>query len=316
MTYAVRQKRESFMNDYCHQIGALAERRSTELALITAKKQAEQAMLEAQLADRAKTKFLANMSHELRTPLNAIIGFSEVIQTDKPPSKSDHAELATYIRDSGVNLLNIINSVLDLTRIESGLLKLDEQLISFDEILSAAIKVIAPEASEKSIEILIDSQTPPVLCLDIPKMTRVLVSLLSNAVKFTKTHGRVEVTFVLGSSDGLSISITDTGIGIPAEHLQRVLEPFGQIEDHLTRQSEGFGLGLPMARALVRLHGGELTIRSLFGSGTTVEIQLPANRVQGSVLTQFSVPNSFPRTVGRDSGATQERDANGRHSAS
>jgi len=288
------------MNDYCHQIGALAERRSTELALITAKQLAEQAMLEAQLADRAKTKFLANMSHELRTPLNAIIGFSEVIQADKPPSKSDHTELATYIRDSGMNLLTIINSVLDLTRIQSGQLQLDEQLISLDELLTSAIKGIASEAEKKAIK-LSTATVSAIVCIDLAKMTRVLANLLSNATKFTETGGCIDIAVAQDSDGGLLISVTDTGIGIPAEYLGRVLEPFGQIEDHLTRQNEGVGLGLPTARALVKLHGGELTIHSRLGAGTTVEIRLPANRVRGSapVSTSPSIASDGATTPGR-----------------
>jgi two-component system cell cycle sensor histidine kinase PleC len=295
--YEARQKRGSFMNDYCLQIGALAEPRSTELALITAKNQAEEAallankaMLEAQAADRAKTKFLANMSHELRTPLNAIIGFSEVIQADKPPSKSDHTELATYIHDSGVNLLTIINGVLDLARIEAGQVELDEQLVPLAELLSLAIKAVGPAAAKKSIEIVLGSQAPALIRLDLHKMTRVLVNLMSNAVKFTATGGRVEVTSAAESSGDLLISVSDTGIGIPSDHLKRVFEPFGQIEDYLTRQSEGLGLGLPMARALVRLHSGEIAIDSRLGVGTAVEIRLPAHRIEGLGPAQSSAP--------------------------
>ena len=301
MVHAARQKRGSVMNDYCIQIGALAERRSTELALITAKNKPEeaallanQAMLEAQAADRAKTKFLANMSHELRTPLNTIIGFSEVIQTDKPPSKSDHAELATYIRDSGINLLNIINSVLDLSRIEARQLQLDEQIVPLDEVLSLAIKTISPAAEKKSIEIVLGSQVPVLIQLDLPKMTKVLVDLLSNAVKFTGPGGRIEVTSAAAGDGDLLISISDTGIGIPTEHLKRVFEPFGQIEDYLTRQSEGFGLGLPMARALVGLHNGEMSIDSRLGVGTTVNIRLPADRIGGPVPAPSSAPLALP----------------------
>jgi two-component system cell cycle sensor histidine kinase PleC len=317
MMYAARQKRGSFMNDYCLQIGALAERRSTELALITAKDEAEeaallanQAMLEAQAADRAKTKFLANMSHELRTPLNTIIGFSEVIQADKPPAKSDHNELATYIHDAGVNLLAIINSVLDLARIEARQLKLDEQLVPLDEVLTLAITAIAPAAEKKSIGIFLSSQTPTLIRLDLPKMTRALSNLLSNAVKFTETGGRVEVTSGTASDDGdLLISISDTGIGIPTEHLTRVFEPFGQIEDYLTRQSEGFGLGLPMARALVGLHNGEMSIDSRLGVGTTVKIRLPAHRIEAPL----PAPSPFPHTISCDGRTILERDANGQH---
>jgi signal transduction histidine kinase len=301
MKHTARQTRVSVMNDYCLQIGALAERRSTELALVTAKKQAEeaallanQAMLEAQAADRAKTQFLANMSHELRTPLNAIIGFSQVIQADKPLSKpkSDHTELATHIYDAGVGLLTIINGVLDLARIEAGKVNLDEQLVPLDEILNLAIRTIEPAAEKKSIDISVKSQTAALVRLDLPKMTRVLVNLLSNAVKFTGTGGRVEIASTVGSSGELRISVSDTGIGISTEHLERVFEPFGQIEDYLTRQSEGVGLGLPVARALVRLHGGEITISSRLGGGSTIKIQLPADRIEGPLTALSPVPLS------------------------
>jgi signal transduction histidine kinase len=295
MIYASRQRTGSLLDDYCLQIGALAERRHTELALITAKNQAEnaallakEAMLQAQAADLAKTKFLANMTHELRTPLNAIIGFSEVIQSDQATSKSAQAEFATYIRDAGLNLLTIVNGVLDLARIEAGKMELDEQLVSLDEVLSSAIRAIRPAAEKKSVEIIRGPETPVLIRIDSPKMIRVLGNLLSNAVKFTEPGGHVAVGSDKENSGELTISVSDTGIGIPAEHLERVLEPFGQVEDHLTRQSEGVGLGLPIARALVGLHDGKIAIHSRLGAGTTVEIQLPAQRVGGLV----SAPSS------------------------
>jgi signal transduction histidine kinase len=295
MIYASLQRTGSLLDDYCLQIGALAERRHTELALITAKNQAEnaallakEAMLQAQAADLAKTKFLANMTHELRTPLNAIIGFSEVIQSDQATSKSAQAEFATYIRDAGLNLLTIVNGVLDLARIEAGKMELDEQLVSLDEVLSSAIRAIRPAAEKKSVEIIRGPETPVLIRIDSPKMIRVLGNLLSNAVKFTEPGGHVAVGSDKENSGELTISVSDTGIGIPAEHLERVLEPFGQVEDHLTRQSEGVGLGLPIARALVGLHDGKIAIHSRLGAGTTVEIQLPAQRVGGLV----SAPSS------------------------
>jgi two-component system, cell cycle sensor histidine kinase PleC len=297
MNYASGSKGRSYLNDYCVQIGALAERQHTELALINAKRQAEeaavlanQAMLEAQAADRAKTKFLANMSHELRTPLNAIIGFAEVVQADQTLSKADQTKFLNYIRDAGVNLLSMLNGVIDLARIEAGQLKLDEELVPLDEVLSLAIKAIEPAATKKSIEITCGSESSALIRVDSSKMVRVLVHLLSNAVKFTETGGRVEISSAVASSGELMISVSDTGVGIPTEHVERVLEPFGQVEDHLTRQSEGIGLGLPTARALVALHGGEIAINSDLGIGTTVKIGLPAHRVGEPVPQQSPAP--------------------------
>jgi signal transduction histidine kinase len=286
MIYAPRQKRGSLLDGYCLQLGVLVERRHTELALVAAKEQAEEAarlaneaMMQAQEAERAKTKFLANMTHELRTPLNAIIGFSEIIQNGQDQPKTDFPEYATYIHDAGIHLLGIVNGVLDLARIEAGKLDLDEQVVPLEEVVSAALRAVRPTAEAKPIEIVCAQQICDLVFIDPGRMKHVLVNLLSNAIKFTEPGGRVE-TQVRHEGVHLIISITDNGMGIPSEHLQRVLEPFGQVEDHLTRQSEGAGLGLPIARALVALHGGELALISTLGSGTRVEVRLPRSRIR------------------------------------
>lgn len=261
------------------------DRRDTERVLVAAKEQAEnaavlaeQAMRQAQAADRAKSQFLATMTHELRTPLNAIIGFSEVLQAG--PRPGDVPEYAKYIHDSGNQLLGMLNGVLDLARIEAGRLPLDEQEVMLDEVLDAAIRPLRKAADEKSVAIMCGMVVMQPLRLDAAKMTQVFVNVLSNAVKFTSEGGSIDIDSDLTGSGELSIQVRDTGCGIPAAALDRVLQPFGQAEDYLTRQNSGLGLGLPIARALVRMHGGDISLTSEVDRGTIVEIRLPAVRVR------------------------------------
>ncbi len=286
-----QRQHRSLLDDYSSQLGALLERRYTERALIASKEQAEaaaglagEAMRQAQAADRAKSQFLATMSHELRTPLNAIIGFSEIIQA-APSANGEVPVYAKYIHESGSQLLGMLNGVLDLARIEAGKLGLDEQDVMLEEVLDAAIRPARKAAEEKSVSIMCGMLVERVLRLDLGKMTQVFVNLLSNAVKFTPPGGSIDIDSDLTPDGGLVIWIRDTGQGIPPDELDRVLQPFGQLEDHLTRENGGMGLGLPIARALVAMHGGELRLESKLEVGTTVEIRLPANRVRPLAAT-------------------------------
>jgi two-component system cell cycle sensor histidine kinase PleC len=285
MSTSRHRRHRSLLADYCAQLGALMDRRDTERVLVAAKEQAEnaavlaeQAMRQAQAADRAKSQFLATMTHELRTPLNAIIGFSEVLQAG--PRPGDVPEYAKYIHDSGNQLLGMLNGVLDLARIEAGRLPLDEQEVMLDEVLDAAIRPLRKAADEKSVAIMCGMVVMQPLRLDAAKMTQVFVNVLSNAVKFTSEGGSIDIDSDLTGSGELSIQVRDTGCGIPAAALDRVLQPFGQAEDYLTRQNSGLGLGLPIARALVRMHGGDISLTSEVDRGTIVEIRLPAVRVR------------------------------------
>jgi ammonium transporter, Amt family len=280
-----QQQRRSLLNEYCSQLGALLERRYTERVLVAAKEQAEsaavlagEAMRQAQAADRAKSQFLASVTHELRTPLNAIIGFSEIIES-APRQNSDIPSYARYIHESGTQLLGMLNGLLDLSRIEAGKLSLDEQAVALEEVLNAALRPLREAADEKSLTITCGAIVERVLRLDLGKMTQVFSNLLSNAIKFTPEGGSIEIGSSIEADGGLSIIVRDTGQGIAHDDLVRVLQPFGQLEDHLTRENGGIGLGLPIADALVRMHGGELTLSSEIGAGTTVEIRLPAERV-------------------------------------
>lgn len=277
----------SLIDDYCSQLGSLLDRRHTEKALTGARRRAEaaaelaeDALQQAQAADRAKTNFLANVTHELRTPLNAIIGFSEIIENAQPAG--DNAAYGKYIHEAGTRLLGIVNSVLTLARIEADKLELDEQAASLNEVLRASIRASQHDAESKSIGIVQENGADHLVYIDPSKMKQAFGHLLSNAVKFNAEGGGVRVSTRLLPEGDLVVSIRDNGCGIPAEDLERVLEPFNQVEDHLTRENEGVGLGLPLARAMIRLHGGELTLTSELGIGTLVDVKLPANRLRNS----------------------------------
>jgi signal transduction histidine kinase len=280
-----RRSTPSLLDDYCLQLGSMLDRRHTERALTGARQNAEraarlaeEALQQAQAADRAKTNFLANVTHELRTPLNAIIGFSEIIESGA--ASGDHAAYGRYIHEAGSRLLGIVNDVLTLARIEAHKLELDEQVVSLDEVLGVSIRALLPEAQTKSVTI---SQLPGAdhfIFVDPSKVKQVFVHLLSNAVKFNNENGSVSVSATLNPRGDLLVAMRDTGCGIPTDYLDRVLEPFGQVEDHLTRENEGVGLGLPLARAMIGMHGGDLTLTSEVGVGTFVEVTLPANRLR------------------------------------
>jgi len=284
-----RGKPEALLENYCSRLGTLLEARYTGLALLAAKQEADaaakhanEAMLEAKAADLAKTQFLANMAHELRTPLNAIIGFSEIIKLDVIQTKERYPQYAEYIHDAGILLLNIINGLLDLARIQAGRVDLEEQIVAVGEVIQSAVCTITPIAERKLIDVdceLVHSST--LICVDQTKFKQIILNLLSNGVKFTDSRGRIIIGSGVNGQGDLIISIKDTGIGIPSEHLERVLNPFEQVADHLTKENEGTGLGLPIARALIELHGGSLTLSSALGVGTTVALRLPHERIRG-----------------------------------
>jgi two-component system cell cycle sensor histidine kinase PleC len=274
----------TLLDDYCLQLGSLLDRRHTERALTAARQNAEhaarlaeEAMVQAQTADRAKTNFLANVTHELRTPLNAIIGFSEIIESGA--AIGDHTVYGKYIHEAGARLLGMINDVLTLARIEAGKVELDEQVVPLTEVIGASMRAVAADAATKSVTISDEGGTNLLIHLDPNRMKQVFVHLLSNAVKFNREGGSVRISASLDEPDTLTVRIRDTGCGIPPDHLSRVFEPFSQVEDHLTRENEGVGLGLPLARAMMRMHGGDLTLTSQLGVGTTVEVTLPARRL-------------------------------------
>jgi signal transduction histidine kinase len=236
----------------------------------------------AELANRSKSEFLANMSHELRTPLNAIIGFAELISGELkgPVGVPSYRDYASDIRDSGLHLLNIINDLLDLSKIEAGKAELHEEAVDMARIFKSCVTLVSERAGSAGITLSVgDIPNGMRVRADARMMKQILVNLLSNAIKFTKACGRVMLALRQDPDGGVAISVADTGIGIAAEDIARALAPFTQIDNALNRQFEGTGLGLPLTKSLVELHSGTLTIDSTPGAGTTVTVHLPARRV-------------------------------------
>ncbi|RMD64461.1 MAG: PAS domain S-box protein [Alphaproteobacteria bacterium] len=253
---------------------------------VTARKQMEEQLRlardEAELASRAKSEFLANMSHELRTPLNAIIGFSELIRDQRigPIGNAKYAEYASDIFSAGQHLLEVINDILDLSKIESGTEALNEQEIDVADLLYTSMVMVRQRAQANDITLECDPIGDfPALRADLRKMKQILINLLSNAIKFTPAGGTVRLSAGYGMAEGVRFQVSDTGIGIAAEDIPKALAPFQQVESSLSRSHEGSGLGLPLAKALVEMHGGTLELESEPGRGTTVTVRLPARRL-------------------------------------
>jgi signal transduction histidine kinase len=240
---------------------------------------------EAERANRAKSEFLANMSHELRTPLNAIIGFSEMLESGYGGTLSERqASYTKDIHDSGQHLLQIINNVLDMSKVEAGQYQLYETAVDLRDVARASIAIISGRAREQglSLELAINGSLPCVMA-DERTLRQVLLNLISNAVKFTHTGGTVTVTGGVQPDGDIALHVRDTGIGIAQESLELVMEPFRQANGSFSREYEGTGLGLTISKNFIELHGGKLTIESEVGVGTTVSVVLPAFRVLRSV---------------------------------
>ena len=236
---------------------------------------------QADLASRAKSEFLANMSHELRTPLNAIIGFSEIMK-DELSGPLENPYYQEYVRDihaSANHLLEVINDILDVSKVEAGKLDLQESSFDLDSIIHSAIRLVIERAQDAGVAIVFAPDPDlPRLYADARRVKQMLLNLLSNAVKFTATGGKVSVETQL-TADGMSISVADTGIGIAADKVAGVFTPFAQVDGSLKRKYEGTGLGLSLTKGLVELHGGSITLESTLGKGTTVTLKFPNERV-------------------------------------
>lgn len=246
----------------------------------------------AEDANRAKSEFLANMSHELRTPLNAIIGFSELMESGLfgPLGSDKYNEYCRDIRDSGRYLLDVINDILDMSRIEAGRVQLNLQPVQLDEVVTDAIRVMSVRADEKQIAVVADADETVSLEADKRALKQVTLNLLSNAIKFTPENGRVSVRTRRSARAALLV-IEDSGIGIPKAALAKIGKPFEQVESQFTKTHKGSGLGLAIAKSLVELHGGTMRIRSSEGVGTTVIIRLPLN---GRPALQYRSGRALP----------------------
>lgn len=238
----------------------------------------------AEEANRAKSQFLATMTHELRTPLNAILGFSELIRDQHLGSVGDtrYADYAGDIHFSGRHLLNIIRDVLDMARIDAGKIDLQEEAVDLDQIVANTLRLIHAQAVQAQIDLRTDiAPGLPPLRADPVRLKQVLLNLLTNALKFTVAGGVVTVSARRIPSGDLTITVIDTGIGIPADKLDFVLQPFSQAHGNHAGSAQGSGLGLPISKSMIDLHGGDLIVESAEGSGTTVTIRLPAERLEG-----------------------------------
>ena len=240
---------------------------------------------EAEAANQAKSEFLANMSHELRTPLNAIIGFAEIIGNEMlgPIGNARYAAYAKDIRASGAHLLEVINQVLDMSKIEAGRFDLNEEELDVAEVLAGSARLLENMAAEGGIALSVDvPDPPPGLVADRRALRQVVLNLLGNAIKFTPRGGCVELSARAEPNGGLAIAVRDTGIGIAQADIATALAPFGQIDNPMTRGKPGTGLGLPIVKALVEMHGGSLSLQSEPGKGTTVAARFPARRITGA----------------------------------
>jgi cell cycle sensor histidine kinase DivJ len=248
----------------------IGERKAQERALT----EARDAALDA---SRAKSRFLANMSHELRTPLNAIIGFSEVMAREMfgALGNARYQEYSRLIHESGSHLLDLINGVLDMSKIEAGKFALHEELFDLEETAQSALRFVRIPADRAGVVLkLAVSAAARQAFADRRAVKQILINLLSNGIKYTPPGGEVR----LGAeteSGGLTLTVTDTGTGIAPDDLKRLGQPFEQVESAQTRAKEGTGLGLALVKALAALHGGEALLASVLGEGTSVTVRLP-----------------------------------------
>jgi two-component system cell cycle sensor histidine kinase PleC len=267
-TVADLRTSQQVLESQAQQLSELAEKYSEE------KTRAEE-------ANKVKSKFLANMSHELRTPLNAILGFSEIMGSGMfgPLGTKKYDEYCRDIHSSGQYLLEVINDVLDMSKIEAGRMRLARETLILDQLLADALRVVSGRATEKKLALALDVTPDIAFEADSRACKQIVLNLLSNAVKFTPDGGRVNVR---GRMRGRSlvVAIDDSGIGIPRDALAKLGRPFEQVESQLTKTYHGSGLGLAIARSLTNLHGGTMRLRSKLGAGTVVCVSLPRDALK------------------------------------
>jgi two-component system, cell cycle sensor histidine kinase PleC len=239
----------------------------------------QNALEETEASNRAKSRFLATMSHELRTPLNAIIGFSEMMHAELlgPLGNKRYIDYAGSINESGRYLLDLINDILDMSKIEAGKYELVHEPVNVAKAIRMACHMVENSVREKGLNLSFKTHNETaVIEADRRAFMQIMLNLLSNAVKFTDEGGTVTISITDHTEHRIMISVADTGIGIPADKLNRIGQPFEQVSSAMARGHNGTGLGLAITKKLVEMHEGELKIASIFGTGTTVSVILPA----------------------------------------
>jgi len=273
---ALKTHEEKLVDSEKRQIATISDLRASQQRLAELAEKYAEEKTRAEEANQAKSKFLANMSHELRTPLNAIIGFSEIMESGMfgPLGADKYNEYCSDIRGSGQYLLEVINDILDMSKIEAGRIRLDFEDLDLDTLLAESMRVVSAKAQEKQLEVTARIAPDLHLRADRRAIKQIALNLLSNAVKFTPAGGRVTVRG-RATDDFIVLGIADTGIGIAKDALTRLGRPFEQVESQLTKSHQGSGLGLAIAKSLTELHGGRMRIRSTLGKGTMVVVRLP-----------------------------------------
>jgi len=258
----------------------IKRRTQTEFELVGLTEELERLAVKAEEANHAKSEFLASMSHELRTPLNAIIGFSQIIAKDIMSEKGNpqFIEYGGFIETSGQHLLDIVNDLLDLAKVEAGEITLEESVVELTDVISDCLSIMRPIFEAKEIHLCVEAQTERTkLQADVRVVKQMLINLLSNAVKFSDPQNEifVRLTEVNGA---VCLSVADNGVGMNPDQIDYVLKPFNQIENVRTRSHQGTGLGLTIVKQMVELHGGNIDIETEEGLGTTVTLCFPPER--------------------------------------
>ncbi len=271
----LKRKEEELARNERRLSDALSRAESQEYRIKALAREAHEERQKAEEASRAKSTFLANMSHELRTPLNAVIGFSEIMAKELfgPIGNPQYKQYSTDIFDSGNHLLELINDILDMAKIEAGKLTLSPKPLDPSVAIEQAVRLTKRKAEEKGLSVVVDAEELPEIEADHRAIKQILLNLLSNAVKFTD-QGAIMV-HARANPQALTLRVVDTGCGIPPEHLPRLARPFEQVEEELTRNNSGTGLGLALTKSLTEMHGGKLAIQSEVGRGTIVTVTLP-----------------------------------------
>jgi len=273
---ALKSNEEKLIDSEKRLIATVADVRSSQHRLAELAEKYAEEKTRAEEANHAKSEFLANMSHELRTPLNAIIGFSEIMQSGMfgPLGAEKYAEYCGDIRESGQYLLDVINDILDMSKIEAGRIRLCIEELDLDKLLADAMRVVSGRAQDK--QLTVNAQIDPGLGLNADRraVKQIALNLLSNAVKFTPNGGQIRVRGRTAAGF-VRMAIMDTGIGIAKDALAKLGRPFEQVESQITKSHQGSGLGLAIAKSLAELHGGTMNIRSTPGRGTVVVVKLP-----------------------------------------